>query len=182
MFKNQGIFIFLMVLSLILQSLYFFLPAYFANMAPIIFRWLPGGHPVSIPLFGENKTWRGLIIAPVAGGLIFWIQKATYQSGFQQLAIIDYADFSILLGFLLGIGAILGDLVKSYYKRKAGLKPGHPWIPWDQSDFVVGGLLGSFVLYVPPADVALVLLIFSPLLHIVVNHLAYWWGIRKEKW
>ena len=168
--------------ELILQSLYFFLPAYFANMAPVIFRWLPGGKPVHEKLFGPNKTWRGLIIAPVAGGLVFWIQKWAYQSGFQQFAIIDYADFSVLLGFLLGTGAILGDLVKSYYKRKAGLKPGHPWIPWDQSDFVVGGLVFSFFLYVPPAEVALILLIFSPLLHIVVNHLAYWLKIRKEKW
>ncbi len=171
-----------MALLLLLQSLYFFLPAYFANMAPVLLRFLPLGIPVHERLFGPNKTWRGLIVAPLAGGLIFGLQKVLYSAGFTSLAIIDYADFSVVLGFLLGAGAILGDLVKSYYKRKEGLKPGERWIPWDQLDFVIGGMVFSFFVYVPPVEVAFTLLIVSPFLHIAVNHLGYWLGVRESKW
>ena len=169
-------------MSLILQSLYFFLPAYVANMAPVLFRWLPGEIPIDEKRCGQNKTWRGLVVATLIGGLIFYLQKLAYQSGTRSLALINYDAFPITLGFGMGAGAILGDLVKSYYKRKAGLQPGSRWIPWDQLDFVIGGLLGAFIFYVPSVQVAVILLIVSPLLHIVVNHLAFWCGIRKEKW
>lgn len=177
--KNFPLFMWYII---IIKALYFFLPAYFANMAPVLFKWLPGGIPIYEKWFGKNKTWRGLVMAVLLGGFIFYLQQLAYNYGFVQWALIDYSDFSLVLGFLLGAGAILGDLVESYYKRKAGLKPGERWLFWDQLDFVFGGILLSFFVYVPPVEVVGILLIASPLLHIVVNHLAYYLRIRKEKW
>ncbi|MEW5896473.1 MAG: CDP-archaeol synthase [Nanoarchaeota archaeon] len=169
-------------LLLILSSLYFFLPAYFANMAPVLFRWLPfGSKPLHEKLFGRNKTWRGLVIAPIMGTFIFWIQKFLYVQGFTTLALIDYADFSLLLGLLLGTGAILGDLVKSYFKRKQKIESGKPWLGWDQLDFVIGGLLLSFFIYVPQIEVVVILLITSPILHVLVNYIGYLLGISRAK-
>jgi CDP-2,3-bis-(O-geranylgeranyl)-sn-glycerol synthase len=171
-----------MIGLLIIKSLYFFLPAYFANMSPVLLKWIPFANiPVNKKIFGSNKTWRGLIVGTLTGGLIFALQKWIHKLGFQNLAIIDYSDFSLLLGFLLGFGALLGDLVKSYYKRKAGIKPGCPFVPFDQIDFVIGALVIGFFIYVPPAEVALFLIILSPILHIIVNYLGYLLGIRKRK-
>jgi len=171
-----------MIFELILKSLYFFLPAYFANMAPILLKWIPIVNiPVNKKVFGENKTWRGIFLGTVVGGLIFWIQKLLYDVGFQKFSLIDYSDFSMLLGFLMGLGALLGDLVKSYYKRKAGINPGCPWVPFDQIDFVLGALILGFFVYVPPAEVALLVLILSPFLHVIVNYIGYWLGIRESK-
>ncbi len=171
------------MLDLILKSLYFFLPAYFANMAPIFFRKIPwGGAPIHTKLFGQNKTWRGIVAAVFLGIVVFGIQKGVHKAGFQPFALIDYADFSLWLGFWMSLGAILGDLAKSYYKRKEHISPGQKWFPFDQLDFVIGGVVGSWMVYVPPMQVVVVLLILSPVLHIVVNHLAYWLGVRKEKW
>ena len=169
-------------LLLIAQSLYFFLPAYCANMAPVLFKWLPLGLPIHERLLGQNKTWRGLIVSIIIGGLVFGMQKAAYKPGFQSLAIINYGNFSIAFGLLMGAGAILGDLIKSFYKRKAGIPAGARWLPWDQLDFVFGGLLLPFFIYVPPAEVTLVIVVLSPFLHIIVNHIGYWLKIRKEKW
>ena len=104
-----------------------------------------------------------------------------YNFGFTSLAIIDYNDFSVLMGLLLGLGAIVGDSVKSYYKRKAEIQPGMPWPGFDQLDFVVGGLAFSFLLYVPPVEVIVVLFLATPLLHIATNHIGYWLGMRKVK-
>lgn len=167
--------------SLILKALYFFLPAYLANMAPILLRWIPWGNiPINEKLLGKNKTWRGLILAVIVGGLVFWFQKVQYLNGFTKWAVIDYADFSLALGYLLGAGAILGDLVKSYYKRKAKIKPGKPWPFWDQLDFVFGGLLFSFFIYVPPVEVALVIVVFTPALHLLANYVGYLLKINKS--
>ncbi len=167
--------------SLILQSLYFFLPAYFANMAPVFFKKIPFLNiPVSEKKYGSHKTWRGLVVAPLMGMFIFWIQKLLYNAGFKSLALIDYNDFSILLGFTIGAGAILGDLVKSYYKRKENIKEGESWLVFDQLDFVIGGIIGSFFFYVPKAEVVLILLIASPLLHIIVNYFGYLLKIREK--
>ena len=172
-----------MVIQLILKALYFFLPAYLANMAPVFFKKLPFLNiPIHKKLFGKNKTWRGLMAGTMVGGVVFLIQKLLYADGFRSFALIDYNDFSILLGFLLGFGAIIVDLVESYYKRKAEILPGGRWVPFDQLDFVIGGIIFSCFLYVPPAEVFLVLLIVSPLLHIATNHIGYWLGINESKW
>ncbi len=120
--------------------------------------------------------------AALTGMFIFWLQKYFYIMGFTQWALIDYSDFSIWLGFWIGLGAIVGDLVKSYYKRKAGLAPGEKWIPFDQLDFVIGGIMGSWILYVPSAGVVFILILVSPLLHIIATKFAYLLKIRKEKW
>jgi CDP-2,3-bis-(O-geranylgeranyl)-sn-glycerol synthase len=151
-------------------------------MSPVLLKWLPfGGKPISECFFGGHKTWRGLIVAPVVGLLIFSLQKLIYASGWQKLALLDYNGFPYYFGFLLGTGAILGDLVKSYYKRKAGIKPGDPWVPADQLDFVIGGLLFSFFLYVPPPEVALIIVICSFFLHIIVNYCGYLLRINERK-
>ncbi|MDP3733687.1 MAG: CDP-archaeol synthase [Nanoarchaeota archaeon] len=167
--------------DVLLKSLYFFLPASLANISPVLARFLPmGATPISEKYFGSNKTWKGIIAATLTGGLVFWIQKALYLNGFTELAIIDYADFSIAVGFLLGFGAIFGDLVKSYYKRKAKIKPGKSWLPWDQLDFVLGGLLFSFLVYVPPVEVAVTIVVVSPFLHVLINYIGYLLKVNKE--
>lgn len=172
-----------MVWLLILQSLYFFLPAYVANMAPVLFKWIPWlDKPVHERLLGGHKTWRGIIVATIMGTIVFALQKYAYAIGFDRIALIDYNGFSWWMGVLLGAGAILGDAIESYYKRKAGIPPGHSWMPWDQLDFVIGGVLLGMILYVPPAEVVFVLLIASPLLHIAANYIGYLIGVNEKKY
>lgn len=167
--------------SVILQSLYFFLPAYCANMAPVLFRWIPwGAKPVSEKYFGNHKTWRGLATGTLVGVVVFILQK--YVLAIPYWSLIDYADFSLWLGFLMGAGAMLGDLVKSYYKRKANIPPGESWMPADQLDFVFGALIAGFFVFVPPAEVAAVLVVLSPVLHLGVNYLGYLLKINHQKW
>jgi CDP-2,3-bis-(O-geranylgeranyl)-sn-glycerol synthase len=171
-----------MLASLILKSLYFFLPAYIANMSPVLFKWVPFfDRPIWEKKFGKNKTWRGLVVAIIMGGIIFSLQKLAYSLGFRNISLIDYRDFSILLGFLLGGGAIIGDLVKSYYKRKAGVKPGKSWVPFDQLDFVIGGIFFSLFVFVPKAKVVLILFVFSPIFHVIVNYIGYSLNLSNNK-
>ncbi len=171
------------MLLLIAQALYFFLPAYGANMAPVFARrWKFLEKPIHERYFGVNKTWRGIVVATFAGGIVFLIQQIFYKIGFDTVAFIDYGDFPFYFGFLMGFGAIMGDLVKSYQKRKEGIPPGEHWVPFDQIDFVIGALIGIWLVYVPPVEIALIILIVSPLLHLLVNYTGYILKIRSKKY
>ncbi len=171
------------MLILLLKSLYYFLPAYAANMAPVLFKFLPlGSKSVNKKLFGKNKTWRGLIVGTIFGTLIFSLQKILYINGFfTEISLIDCGGYGLLFGFLLSFGALCGDLVESYYKRKQGIFPGEKWFPWDQLDFVIGALILSSLVYQVSGEVLLVLVLVSPILHLIVNYLGYLLKFKKNK-
>lgn len=181
---------------LVLKSLYLILPAYIANMAPVLFKGVlkPLARPIAPniklrgkPLFGSHKTYMGLIIAALAGILVFMLQVWLFNySLFQQISLVNYDLFfqryNILPGFLLGFGAILGDLVKSVIKRQLGIKPGGRFMPWDQLDFLIGALVFISIIYVPSWQIVLVLFVLTPILHIAINHLGYYLNIKEVKW
>jgi CDP-2,3-bis-(O-geranylgeranyl)-sn-glycerol synthase len=75
-----------------------------------------------------------------------------------------------------------GDSVKSFVKRRIGIAPGKPWIPWDQLDFVLGALaLVGGLVRLSRADLFVILLV-SLAGHMAVTRVAYWIGFREAKW
>jgi len=181
-----------LILMKVLSVLYFMLPAYIANMAPVLVRRfnvfnipIDAGRKAKDgrPVFGTNKTWRGVIAAVIFGTSIFALQQRLYVIPFWKgISIINYPIHPAMLGFALSFGAILGDLVESYFKRRINIPSGKPWIPFDQVDFVFGALVFSMLYYVAPLWVWGVAIVISPLLHIITNHIAYYLKIRKQKW
>lgn len=122
----------------LLWFLLFFLPAVIANMAPPFFRKLPFGQPIDggrtlngKPLLGKNKTWRGLVVGTLCGGL----------TGYALAAF--GLPFVPWWGFVLGFAALVGDALKSLVKRQMDFKPGESWVPFDQLDFLVVAWLVS---------------------------------------
>ena len=101
-------------------------------------------------------------------------------SFFKDLSILDYSNW-LSIGFLLGIGAITGDSVKSFFKRRFNIKPGKPWIPFDQTDFIIGALLFISIIYIPELKIIIAALVVSFILHITVSHIAYYLKLRKVK-
>ncbi len=168
--------------DLIISSLYFILPAYVANMCPVIFGKFkfPFGKPISENLFGSHKTYRGVYVAYFGALLMLFVQQKLALS---KINFIDYETINLwLYAGLFGIGAIVGDLVKSYIKRRIKIKPGAPWIPFDQLDFIVGALLFLAPFYIPSWEVILVIVIVTPLLHLLTNVLGYVLKIKKVWW
>jgi len=86
----------------------------------------------------------------------------------------------LLLGFLLGFGALFGDVVESFFKRQFNVKPGKPFIPFDQIDFLVGAWLFLLFVYVPSWQVIVILLVMGILLHLLSNIIGYLIGVNKE--
>lgn len=165
-------------LSHLLQLLYFMAPAYAANMAPPFVRYWKGwNRPISQRWLGEHKTVIGFGLGVLAAVITTFIQSRVGWPG----TLIAY-DHWATLGLRFGLGAMAGDGAKSIVKRRVGIPPGDPWIPWDQLDFVVGALAlvwGQAAL--SPADLVTILLL-TVAGHILVNHIAYWLGIRDVKW
>lgn len=169
-----------------LKCFYFMLPAYFANMAPVIVKDCCNKLAVPIDfgknIFGNNKTFRGFIFGILFAIVIVYLQFLLYRFNFfKDLSFFNYSNWFIL-GFLFGFGALFGDLIKSFIKRRLHIKPGGRFIPWDQLDFVFGALI--FVGFVVDLTfkMLLMIIVISFVGHILVNHSAYYLGIRKEKW
>jgi hypothetical protein len=97
-------------LQFIISCLYFFLPAYFANMTPPIAKRLgifkSLAKPIDFdkkffgkPIFGSHKTWRGAILAFFVGFLTALIQGFFIISSFSKnyrLSITQKSTFSFL--------------------------------------------------------------------------------------
>lgn len=83
---------------------------------------------------------------------------------------------------------MLGDLVGSFLKRRAGRERGAPAPVLDQLGFV-GGAFALTRLVAPgwfrstfTAPVTVAVLLVTPLLHVVTNALAYVVGLKDVPW
>ena len=117
--------------------------------------------------------------------LIFGVSvmnKFLYQ--FSLFRIISFTDYSnwLTIGFLLGFGALFGDSVKSFFKRRLSIKPGRPFIPLDQLDYSIGSLLFVSIIFIPSWQAILTIIIANFILHIIANHLAYYLKLSDVKW
>lgn len=174
------------------QTLYFFLPAYLANMAPVFarghFEWAAapidaGRSWRGCRILGDHKTWRGVVSGVVAGAFGFALQCWLYRAGFaRDLALMDYGSVDpILSGVLLGLGTGIGDAIKSFFKRRVGIPAGASWLGFDQLDFMAGAYaLVSFTFVPPPlATLAILPIVFFGSLASTTT--GYWLGL-KESW
>ena len=178
---------------IILQALYFALPMYVANMAPVIMKSFPyfdkpidGGVLLNgKPILGKNKTWRGVIFAILFALAIVYIQQFLFKHTelFFNFSLFGYDRIETLfLAVLLGFGAIFGDAVKSLFKRRLGKPSGTSWVPFDQIDFIVGGLAFGALIYWPGWKIALIILIATPFLHWLTNYVAFKLKIKDVPW
>jgi len=133
--------------TLIYQYVLFFLPAGIANLSPVLANKIPLLNRWRTPLdfglrfrgkriLGDHKTWRGLVFGTLLAG-----STGLIIYPFIHVTNYDGAQYAFLLGSLLGLGALLGDAIESFIKRRLNVPPGKSWFPYDQIDYIIGGLL-----------------------------------------
>jgi len=109
------------------------LPAYVANMASPFAKFWPGwNRPISRRWLGDHKTIVGFLLGVAAGVLTSYLQSHISWSPHSL-----EPSSRIAVGWAQGVGAMSGDVVKSFFKRRVGIAPGRPWLPADQLDFIV---------------------------------------------
>lgn len=174
----------------LLAALWFLAPAGAANMAPVFAqRLFPTWQaPVDFGctvrgrrLFGSHKTWRGMAAGVAAGAAIFMIQQFLFvEFGVvRDLSAFDYPRQPALLGAWLGLGALTGDLVRSAAKRQMDIAPGHPWVPFDQIDWLVGALAFGWIALDLPFALLISVLAVGIMSHVLVNIVGYLLRLRQ---
>jgi CDP-2,3-bis-(O-geranylgeranyl)-sn-glycerol synthase len=144
--------------EVIIQALWLVLPAYIANASALL---LGGGTPIDFGkkwkdgrrILGDGKTWRGLFL-----GTFFGITAGFGFSVIAKYSIIidfpikinDFTGFPIMIPILLSLcfGALIGDIVESFFKRRFGKNRGENWVPFDQLDFIIGVLVLCYLMSV----------------------------------
>ena len=182
-------------ISLLAYALYFMLPAYMANVSALAFG---GGAPVDNKkyfrdgrrLLGDGVTWRGTIIGIIIGTLIAVIQGIVFMyygdiftliPGWTTLTGVipnSYGEW-IILGLALSCGALIGDAAGSFLKRRINIERGRPAPFLDQLDFVVGALILASLVVTIPLTMILLILIFTAILHLAANSIAYSLGLKN---
>ena len=161
-------------LIFVTMCFYLILPACIANGIPAFIKKIKFlDNPIDFnlkfrnkPLLGKNKTWRGLIIGTSCGILVFAFQKYLYQfSYFQNLSFINYFEFSILYGILLSFGALFGDLMGSFVKRRFDIVPGQDFYFLDQVDWIIGMFIFSSLMFIPSLSIIIIIIILGIIYH-----------------
>lgn len=140
------------------------------------------------PLLGEGKTWEGLFLGIFVAVLISVVEMLAFPFLPWQLSeqihgvTLNIVPMGPALGFLLGLGAMLGDLAASFFKRRAGLPRGAPVPLLDQDDFVVGAFLLSALLVPVKLGWIMLYLVITPLIHWLASFLGYKLKVKKEPW
>jgi CDP-2,3-bis-(O-geranylgeranyl)-sn-glycerol synthase len=80
----------------------------------------------------------------------------------------------------MGAGALIGDALESFFKRRAHVKPGHSWFPFDQLDYIVGGLVFLYPFARPSFAVVLWILFLYFGLHLIVSYIGYKLGFKNK--
>lgn len=172
-----------------LNLIWLLAPAFFANGAALLSRRIKILQPLAIPVdlekkwsdgrrvIGNSKTIRGYafgIIAAIVSAIAIF-----YASEYLGISIFSSLEYSILIGAVMGFGALLGDTVKSFFKRRLGFAEGKTLVFFDQTDFLIGAMIISIPFDQFPIKFILIVLAATFLLHVITNIFAFYFKLKK---
>lgn len=179
------------VLSVVAVAVWAMLPAYVPNNAAVL---AGGGRPIDggrawgdRRVLGDGKTWRGTAVGTIVGVVVAGLLNLLEPSVSATLGV-SLPQFPAVVAVGLAAGAMLGDILASFLKRRTGRERGAAFPVVDQLDFVVVALATVFLLapswftdvFTLPVIVAVIVL--TPALHLVTNGIAYLLGLKNEPW
>ncbi|MFW9934617.1 MAG: CDP-2,3-bis-(O-geranylgeranyl)-sn-glycerol synthase [Candidatus Thorarchaeota archaeon] len=183
---------------LLLLGFWYVLPAYVANGFAVFGKFIKSRHPIDGNhtlgdgqlVLGPGKTWEGFVIGLISGVLIGFLQ--IIGAPFLLALILMYlylpVEFvpvvlvNVPLVILVALGALVGDLIGSFIKRRLKINRGRPAPILDQLDFLIMAiLLGAFITPIPWV-LAVFLLIVTPLIHLCANVIGYLLRLKQEPW
>jgi CDP-2,3-bis-(O-geranylgeranyl)-sn-glycerol synthase len=166
------------------EAFWFFLPAGIANLVPALAAKVPGLTTWNTPMdfgrswrgiriFGNHKTWRGIVSGTFLAALVGLFQYRFIAHSAESTGFIITATAA------MGCGALLGDALKSFFKRRHRISEGKSWFPFDQIDYIAGGLaLVLLLVDLTAAQIARIFVIYF-VLHLVVGYVSYLAGFKK---
>ncbi|TFG13473.1 CDP-2,3-bis-(O-geranylgeranyl)-sn-glycerol synthase [Candidatus Thorarchaeota archaeon] len=182
-------------IALLEIAIWFALPAWIANSTPVIFG---GGMPIDRGtlfrdghrLLGDGKTIRGFVVGVLLGTLTGFIQSSIAPLIFPVLTeyVVVTAEMESLLfigpitGFLLSLGALMGDLIGSFVKRRIDVKSGNPAPVLDQIGFIIMSLIFASPIIQPAAIYVIILVGVTLGVHWFSNAISFLLGLKDNPW
>ncbi len=185
------------MIDLIILAIWLMLPAYIANPAAAL---LGGGRPIDLGrnfsdnkrILGDGKTIRGFVLGCLCGAIVgllqIWLAPliAPHLQAYLDPKLLMQVSYMAL--FTMPVGSLLGDLVKSFFKRRLGFERGAMMPIADQLDFVAGAwaltllldwswFLSNFTL-----GIIVTVIIITPILHLATNIIGFKIGKKNVPW
>ncbi len=136
--------------------------------------------PVSVALFGANKTWRGFAVVPLLNGVLSVGYNLTFP-----LVLTGVTAF--VEGLLLGLVYLLSELPNSWLKRRWGIPSGERagryaglFMMLDKMDSCVGVSLLAIGLMGWSWGEGILLWVVSVGVHIVISWLLVVLRVKKR--
>ncbi|MCX6819539.1 MAG: CDP-2,3-bis-(O-geranylgeranyl)-sn-glycerol synthase [Candidatus Aenigmarchaeota archaeon] len=168
---------------LFLQAFWFIAPAYAANAFPPLVK---GRRPLDLGrnigkkrILGDGKTIKGTIAGVIFGMFIGFIQILGQNSIPPELSL---TVMTFPLVFLLSAGALFGDIVGSFIKRRLGMPRGFPAPVLDQLDFLAFAVIFSALVIALNTHYIIILVILTPIIHWIANLIGYFAKVKKTPW
>lgn len=145
--------------------------------------------PVSVSLFGANKTLRGFVVMPIFTTIGF-LTLYPFQSWISATAAIPTPDNInlIVIGMVSGFLYVLAELPNSFLKRRMGAAPGETperfkllFVGLDQLDSALFISLGYALVFDFHWTVCLLAFVLSPVVALLVKRLLYAAKLKKTK-
>ncbi|WP_226480329.1 CDP-2,3-bis-(O-geranylgeranyl)-sn-glycerol synthase [Natrinema amylolyticum] len=179
------------ILETIVIAFWAMLPAYVPNNAAVL---AGGGRPIDggrtwgdKRVLGDGKTWRGTAMG-IAAGLALAAVLTLLEPTVSDALGFAIPAFTPRAALGLAGGAMLGDILASFLKRRSGRQRGAMFPGLDQLDFVVVSLplvaLLDFEWFREwfTLEVLFVVVVLTPILHVTTNVIAYKLGLKNEPW
>lgn len=171
-----------------ISALWILIPAYAANGFPPLAK---GIHPIDFGkklrthrIFGSNKTYEGFIVGLMAGtfyGISISILYPLANAYANQWGI-SLPLMTPFIGFMISLGALVGDMGGSFIKRRLDMKPGSNIPVLDQANFVIGAVLFSFWLTYISIWMFIIMIVFTLVIHRIACILGYLLRLKKVPW
>ncbi|MDO8634018.1 MAG: CDP-2,3-bis-(O-geranylgeranyl)-sn-glycerol synthase [archaeon] len=169
-------------MELLLKLFFYLAPMYFANSFAML---LGGKTPLDLGktlwdkqrVWGGGKTIRGTIAGIATGCAVTWALWFLFPAQATELTP-NY----LALGFLLSVGAIFGDIVASFFKRRNKIPSGTPVLFLDQLDFVFGGMILGSAYYVPGFFEIVIIAVLTLIIHKASNYFAFKTKLKRVPW
>ncbi|MDD5417087.1 MAG: CDP-2,3-bis-(O-geranylgeranyl)-sn-glycerol synthase [Candidatus Aenigmarchaeota archaeon] len=175
-----------------IRALWILFPAFAANCFPTFIRvYGIKGHPIDFGksykgnrLFGEGKTIEGFSLGLVAGFLVALAELGLYPylNAYANQFDVSLSSLTILICFLIPLGALTGDLIKSFFKRRLGIQRGGKLMGFDQLDFVVGTIIFTSLFIDYTLLMVIWMFLFSFVIHRMSSIIGYILKIKREPW
>mgnify|MGYP000908121375 CR=1 FL=1 len=168
-----------------IHGLLLFLPMVIGNVIHMVIvkkNWFAKlAIPISLPLFGANKTYRGFIVLPIISGCIAYFNSVLFD-------FITLSKSSIFfIGFGLGMAYMLFELPNSYIKRKLGVVSGENSKKYSIVQKLIDkldSLVGIFIFYyvAMPVTFKMIAVLFTAalIIHISVSYLLVVIKVKKS--